>query len=302
MRIQAEFLAFLALKFFISLLPRSWCLALGRSLGTLAFYLDGRHRRIALRNLRTAFGGQKGPAEFRAIARASFRHFGQVMIDILKLFHYERSKIEELVAVEGWENLVNAIRLGKGVLLFSAHFGNWEIGSVIISKAVKLNVIARALDNELIEAELVRFRQRMGGHVIYKQQAAREVLRALRNREAVAILVDQNVLRVQAVFVDFFGRPAGTTPVLGAFALRTEAPLVPAYCLPVASGRYLLKILPPPAIAPDKDVGTNVLKITQTCTKIIENEIRENPGFWLWFHDRWRSRPKEEHDHQDDTP
>jgi KDO2-lipid IV(A) lauroyltransferase len=224
------------------------------------------------------------------------------MTDILKLANFDRSKIEGLVTVEGWENLTNAIRLGKGILLFSAHFGNWELGSLIISRAVKLNVVARALDNELMEAELVRFRRRLGSHIIYKQQAARGILQALRNGEAVAILIDQNVLRVQAVFVDFFGRPAGTTPVLGAFALRTGAPLVPAYCLPVASGRYLLKILPPPAVVLDGDVGTNVLKITQICTKIIENEIRSNPGFWLWFHDRWRSRPKEEHDHQNRTP
>ena len=301
MRTWAEYLAFLGLKSFFFVFPRSWCLALGRSLGTLAFHLDGHHRGIALRNLRTAFGAEKRPAELRAIAKASFQHFGQVMTDIFKLFHFDPSKIQELVAVEGWENLTNAIALGKGVLVFSAHIGNWELGSLMISRAMKLNAVARALDNRLIEEELVRFRRRMGAHVIYKQQAARKVLQALRNGEAVAILVDQNVLRVQAIFVDFFGRPAGTTPALGAFALRTGAPLVPSYCLPAASGRYLLKILPAASIVLGGDVETNVLKITQTCTKIIENEIRENPGFWLWFHDRWRSRPKEEYDHQDQT-
>ena len=301
MRTWAEYLAFLGLKSFFFVFPRSWCLSLGRSLGTLAFHLDRRRRGIALGNLRTAFGGEKSPAELRAIARDSFRRFGQVMTDIFKLFPFDRAKIEDLVTVEGWENLTKAIALGKGVLVFSAHIGNWELGSLMISRAMKLNAVARALDNRLIEEELVRFRRRMGAHVIYKQQAARKVLQALRNGEAVAILVDQNVLRVEAVFVDFFGRPAGTTPALGAFALRTGAPLVPVYCLPIASGRYRLKILSPPAIVLDGDVETNVLKITQTCTKIIENEIRENPGFWLWFHDRWRSRPKEEYDHQDQT-
>jgi len=302
MRTWAEYLAFLALKSFFFVFPRSWCLALGRSLGTLAFHLDRRRRGIALGNLRTAFGGEKSPAELRTIAGDSFRCFGQVMTDIFKLFHFDLTKIQELVTVEGWENLTKAIALGKGVLVYSAHIGNWELGSLMISRAVKLNVVARALDNKLMEAELVRFRRRLGAHIIYKQQAARKVLQALKNGEAVAILVDQNVLRVQAVFVDFFGRPAGTTPALGAFALRTGAPLVPVYCLPIASGRYRLKILPPPAIVLDGDVETNVLKITQTCTKIIEKEIRDNPGSWLWFHDRWRSRPKEEHDHQDKTP
>ena len=302
MRAWAEYLAFLALKPLFFLCPRSWCLALGRFLGTLDFHLDSRRRGIALRNLKTAFGEEKRPEELRTIAKTSFGNFGQIMADIFKLLHFDRAKIEDLVIVEGWENLTNAIGLGKGVLIFSAHIGNWELGSLMISRAVKLNVVARALDNNLMEEELVRFRRRLGARVIYKQQAARKILQALRRGEAVAILIDQNVLRVQAVFVDFFGRPAGTTPALGAFALRTGAPLVPVYCLPIGSGRYRLKILPPPAIVLDGDVETNVLKITRICTKIIENEIRESPGNWFWFHDRWRSRPKEEKDHQDQTP
>jgi KDO2-lipid IV(A) lauroyltransferase len=302
MRAWAEYLAFLALKTIFFLSPRSWCLALGRFLGKLDFHLDRRRRRIALRNLKTAFGEEKRPEELRMIAKASFRNFGQIMADIFKLFYFDRAKIEDLVTVEGWENLTNAIGLGKGVLIFSAHVGNWELGSLMISRAVKLNVVARALDNNLMEEELVRFRHRMGAQVIYKQKAAREVLQALRRGEAVAILIDQNVLRVQAIFVDFFGRPAGTTPALGAFALRSGAPLVPVFCLPIASGRYRLKVLPPPAIVLDGDIETNVLKITRTCTKMIENEIRESPGAWLWFHDRWRSRPKEEKDYQNQTP
>jgi KDO2-lipid IV(A) lauroyltransferase len=141
----------------------------------------------------------------------------------------------------------------------------------------------------------------MGAQVIYKQQAAKKVLQALRNREIVAILVDQNVLRREAVFVDFFGRPAGTTPALGAFHLRTGAPLLPVFCLPAAGGRYRLRILPPVAFVPGEDVGADVLKITGICTKIIETEIREDPSSWLWVHDRWRSRPKDEHDHQTQT-
>jgi KDO2-lipid IV(A) lauroyltransferase len=301
MKTWVEYGAFKVFMFFFAVLPRSWCLTFGRALGTLAFRSSRHYRRIALANLQQAFGEERGPAELRAIAMDSFRRFGGTVADIFKLFHWSPADIEELVDVEGRENLAAAVAGGKGVLVFSAHIGNWEIGSSVISKAGTFSVIARALDNPRLERALLEFREGMGARVIYKQQAAKKVLQALRNGEIVAILVDQNVLRREAVFVDFFGRPAGTSPVLGAFHLRTGAPLLPVFCLPAAGGRYRLRILPPVAFVPGEDVGADVLKITGICTKIIETAIREDPSSWLWVHDRWRSRPKDEHDRQNQT-
>jgi Kdo2-lipid IVA lauroyltransferase/acyltransferase len=301
MKARLEYGAFRVFMFFFAVLPRSWCLKLGRALGTLTYRCDRHHRNIALANLRQAFGREKGPVELRAIARDSFRRFGETVADLFKLFPWKPANIAALIDVEGGENLADAVALGKGVLLFSAHIGNWEIGSPVISKAGKFSVIARALDNPFLDRALLRFREGMGARVIYKQQAAKKVLQALRDREIVAILVDQNVLRREAVFVDFFGRPAGTTPALGAFHLRTGAPLLPVFCVPAAAGRYRLRILPPVAFVPGEDVGAAVLKITGICTKIIETAIREDPSSWLWVHDRWRSRPKDEHDHQNET-
>ena len=302
MKTWAEFAAFRVLMSFFAVLPRSWCLGFGRALGTLAFRWDRHHRRIALANLRQAFGGEKSPAELRMIALDSFRRFGGTVADIFKLFHWGPADIAKLIDVEGREILAEAVAEGKGVLVFSAHIGNWEIGSPVISEAGTFSVIARALDNPRLDRALLEFREGMGAHVIYKQQAAKRILQALRDGEIVAVLVDQNVLRREAVFVDFFGRPAGTTPVLGAFHLRTGAPLLPVFCLPAAGNRYKLRILPPVAFVPGEDVGADVLKITGICTKIIETAIREDPSSWLWVHDRWRSRPKDEHDHQNQIP
>ncbi len=301
MKAWVEYGVFKVFMFFFALLPRSWCLRFGRALGTLAFRCSRHHRRIALANLQQALGREKSPAELRAIALDSFRRFGRTVADIFKLFHWSPADIERLIDVEGRENLADALAGGKGVLVFSAHIGNWEIGSSVISKAGATSVIARALDNPLFDRALLEFREGMGARIIYKQQAAKKVLQALRNGEIVAILVDQNVLRREAVFVDFFGRPAGTTHALGAFHLRTGAPLLPVFCLPAAGGRYRLRILPSVAFVPGEDVGADVLKITGTCTKIIETAIREDPASWLWVHDRWRSRPKDEHDHQNQT-
>jgi KDO2-lipid IV(A) lauroyltransferase len=290
-RSLTELLAFKAFRGVVRAFPRPVCLAFGRGLGALAYALDGRHRRLARANLRTAFGGGLTEGARSRTARASFRHFGATLFDLFKLAEMGPDEVAARVSVEGAERLRDALREGKGALLFTAHFGNWEVGSVPISRIGRLNVIARPLDNPLLERELAAVRARLGAEVIYKTWAARPILQALRRNEIVAILIDQNVLRDQAVFVDFFGKPAATTPALATFHLRTGAPLFPVFCVPGPPRGYRLTIHPPLRFEPGGDAGRDVLKITQVCTKMIEGEIRERPGLWLWFHNRWKSRP-----------
>jgi KDO2-lipid IV(A) lauroyltransferase len=286
-----ELSAFRALRGLIRILPRPICLALGRGLGLLAYGLDARHRRLAKDNLRTAFGRDLAVPERDRIARTSFRHFGAILFDILKLAELGPDEVAKRISVEGAEHLEAALGEGKGVLLFTAHFGNWEVGAASISRRGRLKVVARALDNALLEKELAALRAALGAEVIYKTWASRPILQALRRNEMVAILIDQNVLRSQAVFVDFFGKAAATTPALAALHLRTRAPLLPVFCASDPPRGYRLKIHPPVRVRSEGDFDRDVLKITQLCTKIIEAEISERPAQWLWFHNRWKSRP-----------
>lgn len=294
MKTWLEYVFFRAMKSVFFVLPRPLCLAAGRAFGGLVFYLDGRHRRIALANLETAFMSDRPYADRRAIALRSFRHFGAVMADVLKLMSSHRLPENSITAVEGEEYVAAALGRGKGAIIFTAHFGNWELGISYFSRLGRLNVVARALDNKLLETELAGLRRALGARVIDKKLAAKPVLQALRRGEMVAILIDQNVLRSEAVFVPFFGKAAATTPAVGAFCLRTGTPVLPAFAYPVSKTAYRLKFLEPLEFEPGGDVRRDVLKITEICTNIIENEIRRNPGYWLWFHDRWRTRPVEE--------
>jgi KDO2-lipid IV(A) lauroyltransferase len=192
------------------------------------------------------------------------------------------------------EIIDKAIQGNKGALLFSAHLGNWEIAPFILSKKAKISVIARPLDHKLLEKKLLKIRTGFGAEVIHKHQASKQILRLLRKNEMVAILIDQNVLRSQAVFVDFFGKPAATTPSLAMFHLRTSSPLIPVFCYPSSSKGYIIKIMPPLEITLSGDHSEDILKITQLCTKIIEDQIQKDPSLWMWFHNRWKSRPLEE--------
>lgn len=290
----SEFSIFQIFKASTFLFPRKICLFLGRVVGIIFFLLDKKHRRIAISNLKIAFGLETRSSSLKRIARNSFKHFGELLMDIIKVSHLGEKQRSKLINVEGEENLSNALREGKGVILFSAHYGNWEIASSFFSILGSLQVIARPLDNSLLERELSKYRANLGAKIIYKYQAAKQILQSLREKEMVAFLIDQNVLQSQAVFVDFFGKKAATTPSLAAFYLRTKSPLVPAFCYPTKSHRYHLKIFNPLNIKLENEYNRDVLKITQICTKIIEDQIRENPDFWLWFHNRWKTKPKRE--------
>jgi len=289
-----EFGLFRILGLLTRLLPRRACLWTGQTLGRLAFRVDRKHRRLALANLEKALGREAGADERRRIARDSFRHFGRVTADVLKWTRLKAARRETLLNVEGEEHIRRALRGGRGVIVFSAHFGNWEIAAQAIARLGPLNVVARPLDNPLIEARLAQFRSRLGAKVISKFQAAKPILQALRRNEIVAILIDQNVLRREAVFVDFFGLAAATTPSLASFSLRTRSPLIPVFCHPAPHSSYVVRIGAPLHFKPGGESAQDVLKITQASTKIIEAEIRRKPGLWFWFHNRWKTRPETE--------
>jgi KDO2-lipid IV(A) lauroyltransferase len=294
LREAAEFLVFQIVSAILLVTPRRTCLGLGRILGLLFFRLDARHRRIALANLATAFDAEIPDDTRYALARSSFVHFGRVVADVLKIASWPLSKIEALLDIEGQENLDRAVAQGRGVLVFTGHIGNWEMLPIPLARAAPLWAITRFLDNRLLERRLAGLRSRLGARIIYKDRAARQVLKVLGQGQIVIILIDQNVLRIQAVFVDFFGKAAGTTPALAAFYLRTGAPVVPVFCDFGQGGHYKVKILPALDLPAGGDHAQDVLKITQTCTKIIESQIRQFPEAWLWFHERWKSRPAEE--------
>jgi KDO2-lipid IV(A) lauroyltransferase len=118
----------------------------------------------------------------------------------------------------------------------------------------------------------------------------REILRALRERMAVGIVIDQDA-RSDGVFVPFFGQQASTTPTLALLALRTDAPVLPIRCLPLPRGRYRVTYGPELEIERTDDRHRDVERLTARCTSIIEHWVRENPEYWLWMHRRWKTQP-----------
>lgn len=269
------------------LLPWRVVRATGTGLGMIFYAFDRRHRRIAVQNVAAAFP-RRSVAGQRAIVRGVFGHFGRLMFELLKFSGLRREQMLTLVEFEGEERVREALALGRGALYFTGHFGYWEIHAMAHGAALApIGVLARALDNARLHALLEHMRACTGNHVIYRRGALRRVLRALQSNQGVALLIDQHIQAPDAVMVSFFDRPAATTLALAVLALRTGAPVIPAFALPIGEGRYRL-IYEHPVDPPHDDTPEAVRAFTQRCTDVLEMYVRRYPELWLWMHRRWR--------------
>lgn len=183
-----------------------------------------------------------------------------------------------------------AAALGRGILVLTAHYGNWELLAAAHGLVgLPLSFVVRPLDHPILDEMAARFRRRSGAELIVKRQAVREVLQALRRQRMVGILLDQNATRAEGVFVPFFGIAASTSKGLALIALRTGAPVVPVFLRREPGGRHCMEVGPAIPAPADGDADA----YTAAFNQVIETAVRRAPEQWLWMHARWRTRPRE---------
>ena len=285
---RAEALTATLIRQMLRPLPMAAVRVIGRGIGRLAYIVDGPHRRIALENLENAFP-KRPENERRDLARSMFAHFGALLFELLKFSTWSREQMVASVETEGEDRVRQALQQGRGVLFFTGHFGYWEIHALAHALQFPPNsVLARPLDNPILDAMLEEIRTRTGNTVVQRRGAVRRILRDLAAGRGVAILIDQHLHEADAVYVGFFQRPAATTSALAALALRTGAPVVPVFALPLPHGRYRL-IYEHPVEPPLADTPDAVREYTQRCTDVLEMYVRRHPELWLWMHRRWRN-------------
>jgi KDO2-lipid IV(A) lauroyltransferase len=273
----------------IPLKARIWLM---EGLSQLLFVLDGRHRRIAERNLALAFK-EKTDGERTQIARCAFRNMGRVMAEFSFIPRLNEENVGHYVFFEGEENLHRAREKGKGVLFLTAHFGNWEWMAAAFPILFRrpCHVIVRPLDSRLLDGIVERLRTCTGNRTVPKEKSMGRILRLLKEGEFVGVLLDQNVSWQEGVFVNFFGELACTNAGLALLALKTGASVVPAFNLRQADGRYRVVIGPEMPLIKTGDKDLDVEKNTELFTSVIERYVREYPDHWFWLHQRWKTRP-----------
>ncbi len=252
-------------------------------------------RKTAEFNLKLAFPDW-AEEQRRAVMKGMAQNLAWMAVEFARLPRYTRENIEYSVVLDGHENFLAAHERGKGVIYLTGHIGAWELSSYAHALyGFPLHYMARPLDNRPLDALVNRYRGRSGNQPIYKNEAARSMLRVLKGAGTVGILADQNTMPDEGVFVDFFGVPACTTTGIARVALHTDAAVVPGYAYWDAQlGKYRLRFEPAVELVRTGDNERDVTENTQRFAKVLEAVIRKYPEQWVWIHARWKNRPKGE--------
>jgi KDO2-lipid IV(A) lauroyltransferase len=278
----------------LGLMPKRWSDRLADALGALSYALDRRHRRIALENLERAFGLEKTPAELKRIAVAAFQNLVRIGFEVGWSLRLGPEEIMRHCHVEGINNLRKACAQGKGVLILTLHIGNWEFLPLgVIVNGLKASLIYRPLDFAALDRFFFQYRSRFGAQPIPKKKSMRKVLNALKRKECVGVLLDQDSGRAAGVFADFFGHPACTNKGMALLALKTQAPVLPAYLIRRGNG-FEIVFGPQVPLIQNSAKGDDLQVNTAQFNRVLEEIIRRYPEQWLWMHKRWKTKPEPE--------
>ena len=292
MRHKLEYALLVVVVRTLGFLPRPISRATAIFFSLLIYGLHGRLRRVGQRNLQMAFP-QMTSRERSRILRGVFVSLGRQLAEFCLFPTYTRENVSSVVIYDGFENFDRARQRGKGVLFLTGHLGAWEVSSFAHSlQGNPLQIVMRALDNPYVDRLVQSYRTLHGNSVVDKDNFVRGLLGAMKKGETVGILMDTNMTPPQGVFVDFFGIPACTASGLARIALRTDAAVVPGFCVwDSVLRKYKLRFDPAMELIRTGNDEADTLANTAQFTKKIEEFVRKYPDQWLWVHRRWKTRP-----------
>ena len=275
----------------------SWCfrllgLNLSRKFATILafvfFYLIPIRKKVVFNNLKIAFP-ESNYSTNKKLAFKIYLSFAITLVEILSLPYMERDELSNAVECSNPELIIEKFKEGKGVILLSSHFGNWEFGAISIGIQIQLplSVIVKPLRNPLVYEWMNKARTKFGNEVVPLGISIRRTYQTLKEKKIVAMVADQRG-PAEGVKVDFFGKIVSVYTGPAALALKTGAPLICGIAIRQKNYQYKMVLVEiSQQNLPDGE-EEKILEISQRYTSYLEKVIRENPEQWLWMHNRWK--------------
>ena len=264
---------------------------MGAGLGTAFYHLIGRRRRMALENLRLALGDQLSPEEILRVAKESFANHGRGLAELFRFPLLDSEGLLALVQLEGLEHFQAAEAQGKGVLVLSAHLGNFDLmAPLLAAKGYPAALVSKLPAVRSASRWWLGTRENKGVRIFAGEGTLKDTLRCLREGGSVGFVLDQSAVHRDGLFVPFFGRPASTLSTLAVLARRTGSPIIPIHIFREGGGHRMI-IEPPLNAQPQPDKEADILERTKSYARWTEKVIRRHPEQWTWLHNRWKTKP-----------
>ena len=260
---------------------------MGAFVGKLAFHFDGRHRQVAQQNISAALS--LSPQATQRLTKQVFANIGQIFFETAWSWTRPRAELLPYFRIEGESYIQSAHAKGRGVLVLTAHLGNWELLTVIADMIRHhINIIYRPLDFKPMDRLVCEKRCRFGSRVVPKRKSLRMILRALRRGEMAAFLLDQSSDWYDGATSHFFHQRTFTNKGLALLAYKTGAPVVPVFLIREPAG-FTGRFLPEVALLNSGDKTRDIQENTERFNRVIETVNRQYPDQWFWVLRRWKN-------------
>ncbi len=294
-RHSIEYAALRLITAIVNMLPLRAALRMGDILGWVLFTVVRYRRRVTMVNLKRTFGGSFSRSELARIGRRSYINFARSLIEFALFPRFASSDLSKKIKIVGGDSLKEHFRTGRGAVLFSGHFGSWElVGAYLAQIGLPIDFLVGIQSNRRVNDLMNKHRSMFGIGLIEIGVAARGVFGALKKGRGVAMLADQDA-GDDGVIIDFLGRPASTAKGPAAFALKTGCPIYVGNFVRTGLDEHVLYLEGPVTIEPSGDKEEDIKRLTQASNDILGNYVRRFPEQYLWSHRRWKSTCPEDY-------
>ena len=291
----SAYLIMLAVIKVVRFIPRQSAMTLTTAIAAVYYRLSKKQRDYTICHLKLAYGNEKTDQEIRRIAKGVYRHFAVALVDVIRIPNFMKEGINTYIRTENTDILKKAQNDGKGAIILTGHFGNWELmGAWMAQNNHDIRVVGAPIVNPWLDRLVVNMRNQAGYKNISRGQGTREILRALKQGALLGMLIDQDISDINGVFVDFFRKKAHTAIGPLILAARYGVPIIPMFMHLNKDLTYQVTCYPPIQLVDTGNPKADLIANTQKCSDIYEAVIRQRPEQWAWFHRRWRHQPAEQ--------
>ncbi len=279
---------FKILRSILKILPESIKVLLGKIFGLVMMYVSSERKAITYENIKNS-NLEYSDIEIKSIVKQSYQNLGITLVELLTIDTYDYKSSKPKVNYSNIEIIKKAKEKGKGVILLSGHFGNWELlaysASILLNEA--LHIVIKYQMNPYTDKYLRNLRQRSGNELIDMNKAGLTMVKAIKNNSIIAMLADQRARKNEGLELMFLGKVARTYKAPALLALKFGTPIIVGFAVRDTDHNYNVELVELDH-SDLEDNAEGIEELTKRYLRLLENAIKKDPGLWAWQHNRWK--------------